>query len=139
MKTTWKWASIGVVLTVLIALSAPAQNTTIIMTFTTTFPFYAGNAKMPAGEYKVLQTSNTGVLSLESTSGSHSAFVEVRSTRVDQAHAQPVVTFKKYGDIYFLRRFWVGGQRSGMRVFPSKFEQTQAKQTTGTEESVPAK
>jgi len=138
MKTTCMWASIGVVLTVLTALSAQAQITTKL-TFTTTFPFYAGDANMPAGEYQVTENKNTGQLLLQTTSASHSAFLTARRTKADQARAQSEITFKKYGDIYFLNRIWMQGRRSGFKVLPSKFEQTQAKQTTGTEQQVPAK
>jgi hypothetical protein len=40
--------------------------------FTTSFPFYAGNAKMPAGSYKLTQADfDENVLLIESTDGSN--------------------------------------------------------------------
>src|SRR5258708_21729452 len=42
--------------------------------FTTSFPFYAGNAKMPAGSYKISQTDiDSSVLQIQSSDGAHSA------------------------------------------------------------------
>ena len=45
--------------------------------FTTSFPFYAGNAKMPAGSYKITQSDmDASILQIQSNDGVHSALVE---------------------------------------------------------------
>src|ERR1700712_5466385 len=50
--------------------------------FTTSFPFYAGNAKMPAGSYKITQSDmDESVLQIQSTDGLHSALVEFIPTQ----------------------------------------------------------
>ena len=50
--------------------------------FTTSFPFYAGNAKMPAGSYKISQTDiDSSVLQIQSSDGLHSALVEFIPTQ----------------------------------------------------------
>src|ERR1700692_3954627 len=42
--------------------------------FTTSFPFYAGNAKMPAGSYKITQSDmDDSILQIQSKEGVHSA------------------------------------------------------------------
>jgi hypothetical protein len=91
--------------------------------FTTTFPFYAGNTKMPAGSYKVTPSSYSDqILQIESTTGTHSAFLEFVPTQAESGHAATDVSFKKYGTTEFLDRIWVAGQKFGMQIEPTKVE-----------------
>src|ERR1700740_2006115 len=93
-------------------LAAQIDNS---LNFTTSFPFYAGNAKMPAGTYRVTPTDiDSSVLQIQSTNGAYSAFVEFTPTHAEQPHAQTDVTFHKYGDTDYLNRIWVDGQKYGM-------------------------
>jgi hypothetical protein len=57
------------------------------MTLTTAFPFYAGNTKMPAGSYRIIPM------------------------HVDEPHRHSDVTFHRYGDVEYLNRVWIVGQR----------------------------
>src|ERR1700692_3356168 len=108
--------------------------------FTTSFPFYAGNAKMPAGSYKISQTDiDSSVLQIQSSDGAHSALVEFITTHGEQPHAQSDVTFHKYGDTDYLNRIWVNGQRYGMKVDPTKAETKAAANANVVEHSVVAK
>jgi hypothetical protein len=89
--------------------------------FTTSFPFYAGNAKMPAGSYKITQSDvNESILQIQSNDGLHSALVEFIPTQSAQPHSHSDVTFHKYGDTEYLNRVWVEGQEYGMKVDPTK-------------------
>ena len=91
--------------------------------FTTTFPFYAGNAKMPAGSYKITQSDiDASILRIQSDNGLHSAFVDIIPTQSAQPHSHSDVTFNKYGDVEYLNRIWVEGQEYGMKVDPTKAE-----------------
>jgi hypothetical protein len=91
--------------------------------FTTTFPFYAGNAKMPAGSYKITQSDiDASILRIQSDNGLHSAFVDIIPTQSAQPHPHSDVTFNKYGDTEYLNRIWLEGQEYGMRVYPTKAE-----------------
>jgi hypothetical protein len=91
--------------------------------FTTSFPFYAGNAKMPAGSYKVTQSDmDANILQIQSNDGVHSALVEFIPTHSAQPHPHSDVTFHKYGDTEYLNRIWVQGQEYGMKVDPTKAE-----------------
>jgi hypothetical protein len=51
--------------------------------FTTSFPFYAGNAKMPAGAYTITQPSaeDNTVLLIQNKDGSHVAFLDIAPTQ----------------------------------------------------------
>jgi hypothetical protein len=91
--------------------------------FTTSFPFYAGNAKLPAGHYKVTQPdANADLLMVESINGAHSVFVEFVPTQSAQPHRRSDVTFQKYGDTDYLNRVWIEGQNYGIKIAPSKVE-----------------
>lgn len=93
------------------------------MDFKTTFPFYAGNAKMPAGSFKITQSDiNSTVMQIQSNDGTHSAFVNFVPTHAVRPHPQSDVIFHKYGDTDYLNRIWVSGQRYGMKVDPTKAE-----------------
>jgi hypothetical protein len=91
--------------------------------FTTSFPFYAGDTKLPAGQYKVTQPDmNANVLLVESSDGIHSGFVDFIPTQSSQPHGQSDVTFQKYGDTDYLNRVWIAGQNYGIKVEPTKAE-----------------
>src|SRR5580704_11293174 len=80
--------------------------------FTTSFPFYAGNAKMPAGAYTITQpaSEDNTVLLIEGKDGSHVAFLDIAPTQAANPHPQTEVTFNKYGTTEYLNQVWVGGQ-----------------------------
>ena len=93
------------------------------MNFTTTFPFYAGNTRLPAGSYRITQSNiDTSVLLIQSKNGAYSAFIDFIPTRAEQPHLQSDVTFHRYGNTDYLNRIWVNGQRYGMKVDPTKAE-----------------
>jgi hypothetical protein len=107
--------------------------------FTTSFPFYAGNAKMPAGSYKITQSDmDESVLQIQSTDGLHSALVEFIPTQSARPHPHSDVTFDKYGDIEYLNRIWVEGQEYGMKVDPTKSETKAAANANVVEHSLSA-
>ncbi|WP_035348978.1 hypothetical protein [Edaphobacter aggregans] len=108
--------------------------------FTTSFPFYVGNAKMPAGSYKVTQADiDAETLLIESTNGSHSALIAFIPTQSSQPHAKSDVTFHKYGDTEYLNRLWVEGQKFGMKLEPTKVESKFAAKYKPVEHSVTGK
>jgi hypothetical protein len=91
--------------------------------FTVSFPFYAGNAKMPAGSYKITQSDlEESILQVQSKDGLHSVLVEFIPTQSAQPHPDSDVTFHKYGDTEYLNRIWIEGQEYGMKVDPTKSE-----------------
>jgi hypothetical protein len=107
--------------------------------FTTSFPFYAGNAKMPAGSYKITQSDmDESILQIQSKDGVHSALIEFIPTHSGQPHPQSDVTFHKYGDTEYLNRIWVAGQQYGMKVDPTKAETKAAASAKAVEHSLTA-
>ncbi len=139
MRKLWKLAGASGLLCLLFAIPASAQITNAV-NFTTSFGFYVGNTKLPAGSYKITPTTySTSTLLIESSNGSHSAFLEYIPTQADSSHKTTDVTFKKYGTSDFLDCIWVGGQQFGMQVEPTKVEQKLAEGGAPTSHSVTAK
>jgi hypothetical protein len=124
---------------VLCAIPAMAQIANSV-TFDAPSAFYAGNAKMPAGSYRVTQpNADDNLLLIETADGSHSAFVEYVVASDDARHTQNDVTFNKYGNVDFLSAIWVEGRKSEMQILPTKFEQNTAKAATAERHSLSAK
>jgi hypothetical protein len=102
--------------------------------------FYAGNAKMPAGNYTVTQPDpDSDLLLLEDADRSHSVFVEYEISYSNALHSQSDVTFNKYGNTDFLSAIWLQGRKSEMQILPSKLEQNTAKAATAQKHSLSAK
>jgi len=139
MKTLFKLAVISGLMCLSLVVPAAAQIVNGV-DFTTSFPFYAGNAKMPAGAYTVTQPQgdDTTMLLIESKSGSHSVFLENEPTQSANPHPQTDVTFKKYGTTEYLSQIWVAGQNYGMQIPPTKLEQKAAAHAAATQHSVTA-
>jgi hypothetical protein len=139
MTKLLKLAGTSVLLYLAFAIPAPAQINNSV-NFTTTFPFYAGNTKLPAGSYKISPASfDSSVLTIESATGGHSAFIEYTPTQAEAGHKTTDVGFKKFGSTDFLDTIWVGGQQFGMQLQTSKYEQSLAKGGAPTAHSVSAK
>src|SRR5437899_12717449 len=73
--------------------------------FTTSFPFYAGNARIPAGSYKITQSDmDENILQIQNTDGTHSALVEFIATHAAQPNPHSDVTFHNYADTEYINR-----------------------------------
>ena len=110
------------------------------VTFDAPSEFYAGNARMPAGSYRITQpNADSNLLLIETADGSHSAFVEYEVASTNTTHAQSDVTFNKYGNVDFLSAIWVEGRKSEMQILQSKFEQNTAKAAAAEKHSLSAR
>jgi hypothetical protein len=87
-------------LTLMSCLPLMAQANKV--TFTTSFGFYAGGAKLPAGTYTLrpLQDDPTTFL-VENASGSHSVMLEGRPSSKTTS-GSPQVVFNRYGTTDYL-------------------------------------
>jgi hypothetical protein len=95
--------------------------------FTTSFPFNAGDAKLPAGNYRVIQPDmDVDILQIENLDNSHSIFVDFNPTQSLRPHRNSAVSFEKYGDTDYLDRVWIEGQTYGIQADPTKVEETAA-------------
>lgn len=139
MKTFIRFAMILAVSIVGMASPAFAQIDTGV-DFTTSFPFYAQNAKLPAGSYVVRQGGiDSSYLEIQSADGKYSAFLDYIPTRTAEPHRQSDVTFHKYGNVEYLNRIWVEGQNYGVRLEPTKAEKQAAGQNKTVEHNIKGK
>jgi hypothetical protein len=91
--------------------------------FTASSPFYAGDVKLPAGNYKVVQLDdNSDILRVENRDTLHSIFVDFTPTESALPHRNSAVTFEKYGDTDYLDRVWIEGEEYGISVDPGRIE-----------------
>jgi hypothetical protein len=121
------------------AIPATAQIDNAV-TFDAPFAFYAGNAKMPAGSYRVTQPDLTSpLLLIETANGSHSAFVDFVPVDSPTVAPKTEVTFKKYGNADFLSGISLQGQGFGMQIQTSKAEENAAKAGAAVKHSLSAK
>jgi hypothetical protein len=75
----------------------PSMAQALKVTFTTTFGFYAGGAKLPAGTYTIRQTQDDpNMFEIQNGAGTHSVLVEARSS-TKASTGNPQVVFNKYG------------------------------------------
>ena len=85
--------------------------------FTTSFPFYVADQKMPAGTYTAKAPNiNSQVLLIRNTDWSHSAFVQFDRTQSTEPAPQGEVTFHHYADADYLSTFTVTGEKIGMQL-----------------------
>jgi hypothetical protein len=139
MKKLLRLAGVCSLLCAALAIPSPAQIATQ-MDFTTTFPFMAGNTKLPAGSYTVRPSGmDENVLLIEDLAKKASAFIEITPTQSENVHKTTETSFKKYGTTDFLDQLWIAGQQYGMQILPTKVEQKMAQGGTATPHSVPAK
>jgi hypothetical protein len=138
MRTLGK--SVACISLLFLIYSAPAPAQIIDgLDFTTSFPFYAGNARMPAGSYVVTQSGVDGeILLIESTDHSHSAFIDFTPTYATTEHAKSAVTFHTYRNTEYLNRLWVAGQEYGLRIEPTRAEEKMAAASGTIEHALPA-
>ena len=134
MKTVTTLLILAGVMSLLFAMPTAAQVPANGISFDVSFPFFAGNAKMPAGKYRVTQPNpDDFMLLLESTDGKQSVFLECDPNSGGASHTRPEVTFNRYGTTDFLNLI------SGMQLLPSKAEELAAKNASAARHSVPTK
>lgn len=91
--------------------------------FTAPSPFYAGNVKLPAGNYKVARLDqNVDILQIENRDNLHSILVDFTPTESTLPHRNTAVTFEKYGDTDYLDQVWIEGEEYGISVNPGRVE-----------------
>jgi hypothetical protein len=102
------------------------------------FQFQAGNAKLPAGEYRIhmMDDSNLTVMQISSADGSASTIFQVQETEAKSTPTKSELIFNRYGDQYFLAKLFEQGSDSGSEVIESREEKTISEQTTQAEEHV---
>jgi hypothetical protein len=104
------------------------------------FPFHAGKADLPAGEYRihVLDDSDLAVMEISSVDSSTSALFQVQAAEVNSEPVKSQLIFNKYGNRYFLAKLFDEGNRSGNEVVKSRYEKRIGQEAMEAQEHVPA-
>jgi hypothetical protein len=105
------------------------------------FQFHAGNAKLPAGQYRihVLDDSDLSVMEISNADGSASALFQVQDAEANTTPGKSELIFNKYGNRYFLAKLFDAGNSSGSQVLESRYEKRISQQTMEAQEHVPAR
>lgn len=86
------------------------------------FDFHVGGKNLPAGEYKILQTSTPGVLKLSAIDFTANAVVITQTETGTKAAKANRLDFRKYGNQYFLGAVLVEGAKTS-RYIPVSSEE----------------
>ena len=114
----------SLVLVVLVAVSAQAQSrNNQQLRFHVPFAFNAGNSVLPAGDYRVTivnPSSDHSVLRITSSDGKSTM---IRTVDIEGwAAPKAKLSFRHYGDRYFLAQVWMAGESTGLVAPTSKTE-----------------
>jgi hypothetical protein len=105
------------------------------------FQFHAGDARLPAGTYRIhmLSDGDANVMEITSADGSTSAVFYVHEEDPDSIPAKGELIFNKYGDRYFLAKVFDGGNSIGSALTESRYEKTLGQAAAERQAHVPAR
>jgi len=87
------------------------------------FAFTAGNATLPAGEYRVQKLDgNSAVLLIRCSDASAAAMVITNAAQAKELQSQSKLIFKRYDNRYFLSQVWTAGSIRGRQLPQSSQE-----------------
>jgi len=119
------------ILIVVTGVSAQAQSRNRQqLTVDVPFAFSVGSSELPAGEYTVRVVnpgSDRAVLQFSKLDGQANALV--RTTEITGwANKKAKLSFRHYGDQYFLAQVWMAGEAEGLATPSSNLEKNLQKQ-----------
>jgi hypothetical protein len=124
------------VITLMSCLPCMAQN--LKVTFATSFSFYAGGAKLPAGTYTLRQQQDDPTLfEIQNATGTHSVLLEGRQS-TKTTSGSPQVTFNRYGTAEYLEGV-VTANANSVDLETGVAEKAAAKKGSPQSHTVPAK
>ncbi len=93
------------------------------MTVNIPFAFVAGNATLPAGEYRVQKLDrNPAVVLIRCSGASAAAMVMSNAAQAKETQTQSKLVFNRYGNRYFLSQVWAAGSIRGRQLLKSSRE-----------------
>jgi hypothetical protein len=103
------------------------------------FQFQAGNAKLPAGTYRIrmMEDSDLTLMEISTLDGSRSALFQVQESDANSTPSKSELIFNKYGDNYFLSELFDQGEPSGSKVMESGDEKKISQGVEAAQEHVP--
>jgi hypothetical protein len=115
-----------------------AAQITYSVKFTTPFPFYVGDTRMPGGSYVLTQPQDldSATAIVRSADGRRSAFIGVTPTQSLEPPSQSRIIFEKYGDALYFNRVLLDGDTYGI-VADSTSAEKKAEQMASVAEEQP--
>ena len=105
MKATILRLTMITALALAFAASAQAQTALNFKTFAVPFSFKVGNKVLPAGEYKF--TADNQIIRVQKTDGKENTVTLTQRTRGTNNENNVKLTFRRYGDQYYLSQVWL--------------------------------
>ena len=91
------------------------------------FAFVAGNATLPAGEYRVQEWDrNPALLLIQCSDPIESAMVVTNAAQAKELQSESKLVFNRYNNRYFLSQVWTAGSIRGRQLFKSPREKEMA-------------
>jgi hypothetical protein len=120
--------SIGMAGGILLLAGAQNAGAQVIDTveFTTSFPFTAGNATVPAGSYS-LRPDDDNPQIFQLTGAHTSVLVQAQNAEAAKPSSKTDVVFKRFGDGYVLKNVWIEGSNEGVTITTAEGEKHAAK------------
>lgn len=127
MKKQIMSALVGFALTLVMAASAFAQTGRRVRVHVP-FDFVVAGKQMPAGDYSVRRISkdSENTLLIQSADGRRTAVVLTNSTRRDASRAE--LSFRQFGESYFLAAVSIPGTADVREVPPTKSEEKRVRE-----------
>jgi hypothetical protein len=134
MKKTRILVGLAGMMTLMGGMSALAQQNQF--NFSMSSSFYAGNTKMPAGSYTIMQMQEEpNLYILQNKTGTHSVIVETRPSS-KTSKGKPEVLFNRYGTTDYLEAVETSNGNS-IDITPGVAEKIAAKKATAQPHTVP--
>ena len=86
------------------------------------FAFVAGNATLPAGDYRVEKLDGNSVVLIRCSDASAAAVVLSNAAQAKETPTQSKLIFKRYDNRYFLSQVWSAGSIRGRELMKSRAE-----------------
>lgn len=110
-------------MTLALLTSAAAYAQTVHVQATIPFDFNIGNSAFPAGKYDIQSASNgEHVLYIRNLNSGTGSFLVPQSCESPHVASQSKLTFRRYGQQYFMAELWVAGYTQGHEFRPGKRE-----------------
>ena len=111
-----------------VLLAAPVSAQTITLQASVPFDFVIAGRTMPAGDYMVSTSGDTGLLQVRSlANGGEPVFATSNAADGPSDPSRASLTFNRYGGDYFLARIWDGPGAGGRSIPMSSAEREKAK------------
>ena len=124
MKKFFSVVVIGSVLT-LVAATAQAQLPGTAIRASIPFDFKVQGRTLPAGRYEIRRVNDdesVGLLIRNVDDKHDKAMFETETIYMGKTPGRSILTFNRYGDIYFLSEIETSGEQMAREVYPSRAE-----------------